>query len=55
MQVVEVSLNEMWKTIEVFGIKRKLLDPRNELHYETIRDLYLTIKNSKTFNGCCVS
>ena len=48
MQVVEVSLDEMWDTIEAFGIKRELLDPRNRLSYRTIHDLYLTIKIRKS-------
>ncbi|MDC8453467.1 MAG: hypothetical protein LV477_11250 [Candidatus Nitrosotalea sp.] len=47
MQVVEVSLEEMWETIEAFGIKRELLDPQNRLPYKTIHDLYLTIKIRK--------
>lgn len=47
MQVVEVSLDEMWDTIEAFGIKRELLDPQNRLSYKTIHDLYLTIKIRK--------
>ncbi|MHB8601769.1 MAG: hypothetical protein ACYC6W_12100 [Nitrosotalea sp.] len=41
-------MDEMWKTIEVFGIKREVLDPRNKLSYKTIHDLYLTIKIRKT-------
>jgi hypothetical protein len=44
---MEMPLDEMWKTIEAFGIKRKLLDPRNRLPYRTIHDLYLTIKMRK--------
>lgn len=43
MQILEASRDEMWKVIEMFGIKRKLLDPHDELHYKTIHDLYLTI------------
>ena len=52
MQVVELSLDEMWKTIEAFGIKRELLDPQNRLSYKTIYDLYLTIKIRKNNNQC---
>ncbi len=51
MQVVELSLDEMWKTIEAFGIKRQLLDPQNRLSYKTIHDLYLTIKIRKTITN----
>jgi len=46
MQVEKVSLGEMWKVIEAFGIKRKLIDPHNRLPYGTIHELYLTIKNT---------
>jgi hypothetical protein len=50
MQNMEVPIDEMWKTIEAFGIKRKLLDPRDRLSYRTIRDLYLAIKTRKNNN-----
>lgn len=46
MQVQEISLDDMWKVIENFGIRRELLDPSNELSYKTIHALYLTIKNN---------
>ena len=52
MQVQNVSLEDMWRVIEMFGIKRELLDPTNELSYKTIHALYLTIKNSQTTNQC---
>ncbi len=48
---VELSLDEMWKTIEAFGIKRELLDPQNRLPYKTIHDLYTTIKIRKTITS----
>lgn len=39
------SLDNMWKDIENFGIKRKLLDPHNDLAYKNVQDLHLAIKN----------
>ena len=39
-----LSLDYMWNIIESFGIKRESLDPRNNLDYDTVHDLYLTIK-----------
>ena len=46
MQVQEISLEDMWQVIEIFGIRRELLDPHNELSYKTVHALYLTIKNN---------
>ena len=42
---VNFSLDELWHSIENFGIKRELLDPHDTLRYNTILDLYLAIKN----------
>lgn len=44
----ESSLDEMWDVIEKFGIKRELLDPRHNLSYEQIHNLYFTIKNNNS-------
>ena len=52
MQVQKIPLDEMWRVIEMFGIKHELLDPTNELPYETIHALYLTIKNSQATHQC---
>ena len=52
MQVQKVSLEKMWRVIEMFGIKRELLDPTNELSYKTIHALYLTIKNNQATHHC---
>ncbi len=40
-----VSLDEMWNTIKESGFERTLIDPRNDLPFEQIQKLYLTIKN----------
>lgn len=42
------SLDEMWNVIESFGIKRKLIDPHDNMSSEEVRELYLTIKKTKT-------
>jgi len=39
------SIDEMWKTIETFGIKREVFKMSNP-SYQQIRDLYLLIKKS---------
>ena len=52
MQVQGMSLDDMWKVIENFGIRRELLDPQNELSYNTIHALYLTIKNNPIMHQC---
>jgi len=44
----EPSLDEMWNVIEKFGIKREILDPHDNLTYEQIHNLYLTIKNNNS-------
>lgn len=46
MQTEEVSLDEMWKVIEDFGINRKMLESKNLSHQE-IKDLYLLIQSKK--------
>lgn len=40
------SIAEMWSVIEKFGIKRDMLDLHDNLSYEQIHNLYVTIKNS---------
>jgi hypothetical protein len=45
MQVQEVSLDEMWKVIEMFGIKREMLE--GKISKQDIQDLYLLIKSKK--------
>ena len=41
------SLDDMWKEIENYGIKRKVLDPRNSLSYDQVRALYLVIRQKR--------
>jgi hypothetical protein len=45
MQIEEVSLDEMWKVIERFGIKREMLD--GKISNQDIKDLYLLIRSKK--------
>jgi len=40
------SIDEMWKEIETFGIKREIFKLSNP-SYQQIRDLYLLIKKGK--------
>lgn len=42
----EVSIEEMWKVIESFGINRKMLERMNP-NNEKIKDLYQSIKSKK--------
>ena len=42
----QVSLEEMWKVIEGFGIDRKMLE-RTNLDEQKIKDLYQLIKSKK--------
>ena len=42
----EVSVEEMWKVIESFGIDRKMLE-RTNLDNQKIKDLYQLIKSKK--------
>ena len=44
------SIDEMWKVIENFGIKRKVFGKSNP-SYQEIRELYLLIKSKKTSKG----
>ena len=41
-----VSIEEMWKVIESFGIDRKMLE-RTNLDDQKIKDLYQLIKSKK--------
>ena len=42
----EVSIEEMWKIIESFGIDRKMLERTNP-DDQKIKELYLLIKSKK--------
>jgi hypothetical protein len=42
MKAEEISLDEMWNTIERFGIKREMLENSNP-DPKTIKELYLAI------------
>jgi len=42
----EISVEEMWKVIESFGIDRKMLE-RTNLDDQKIKDLYQLIKSKK--------
>ena len=42
----EVSVEEMWKVIESFGINRKMLERTNQ-DDQKIKDLYHLIKSKK--------
>lgn len=42
----EVSIEEMWKVIESFGINRKMLERVNP-NSQIIKDLYQSIKSKK--------
>ena len=46
MTYEEISVEEMWKVIESFGIDRKMLE-RTNLDDEKIKDLYQLIKSKK--------
>ncbi len=45
------SLDEMWNVIESFGIKRTLIDPKDTMSSEEVRELYLTIKKTKAYGN----
>jgi hypothetical protein len=44
MSYEEISVEEMWKVIESFGIDRRMLE-RTNLSNQKIKDLYQSIKN----------
>jgi signal recognition particle subunit SEC65 len=46
MQVSEVSLDEMWKVMEEFGVKRDLVEKINPGR-EQIEEVYMLIKQAK--------
>ena len=46
-EVSLASIDEMWKVIENFGIKRKVFGKSNP-SYQEIKELYLLIKSKKT-------
>jgi hypothetical protein len=46
MQVGEVSLDEMWKVIEDFGVKRDLTEKSNPSR-EQIKEIYMLIIQAK--------
>ncbi len=49
-EVSLASIDEMWKVIENFGIKRKVFGKSNP-SYQEIKELYLLIKSKKTSKG----
>jgi len=46
MQISEVSLDEMWKVIEEFGVKRDMVKEINP-SWQQIEEVYLLIKQAK--------
>jgi hypothetical protein len=46
MSYEEISVDEMWKVIESFGIDRKMLEMAN-IDNQKIKDLYQSIKSKK--------
>jgi len=44
MQVEDASLDEMWRTIEKFGIERRLIE--DKMNNQEVKELYLLILNS---------
>lgn len=46
MSIEEISIDEMWKVIESFGIDRKMLE-RTNIDNQKIKDLYQSIKSKK--------
>ena len=46
MQVSEVSLDEMWKVMEDFGVKRDLVEKINPSR-EQVEEVYLLITQAK--------
>lgn len=49
-EVSLASIDEMWKVIENFGIKRTIFGKSNP-SYQEIKDLYLLIKKKSISNG----
>lgn len=47
MQTEEVSLDEMWKAIEQFGLKREMLE--DNLSSRQVWELFVSIQNRKSF------
>lgn len=39
------TLEDMWVTIQAFGIEKKILDPKNDLPHEQVSELYETIRD----------
>jgi len=46
MSYEEISVEEMWKVIESFGIDRRMLERTNPSN-QKIKDLYQSIKSKK--------
>ena len=46
MQMGDVSLDEMWKVIEDFGVKRDMVEKIN-LSWQQIEEVYLLIQQVK--------
>jgi hypothetical protein len=41
------SLEEMWNEIEKFGTDRKSFDPNNEMGYDQVEELYLSMEEKR--------